>query len=89
VDLSGNMIYGLEHFGNVLCVDTLFRCNVHSEALSYCKKLAKSQFLFVTCPAGTEWPEQIYANGITCASVCYCTLAACSHISCRPHVQQL
>jgi len=21
VDLSGNMIYGFEHFGNVLCVD--------------------------------------------------------------------
>jgi len=75
------MIYGLEHFGNALCVDMLFRCNMHSEALSCYKKLAKSQFLLVTCPAGTEWPEQIYANGIVCAPVCHKTLAACCHIS--------
>lgn len=64
VDLSGYMLYGLEHSGNVLCVDMLFRCNMHSEALSCCKKLAKSQFLLFTCPAGTEWPEQIYTIGI-------------------------
>lgn len=74
--LSDNMLYGLEHSGNVLCVDMLFRRNMHSEALSCSKKLAKSQFLLFTCPAGTEWPEQIYGNGIVFASVCYSTLAA-------------
>jgi len=35
------MIYGLGHFGNVLCVGMLFRCNVHSEALSCCKKFGQ------------------------------------------------